>query len=142
MVGDGPDRVAAEEEARTLGVEHDVQFLGRIQDVAPLLVSADLFVLTTDRESFGLSALESLACGAPVIAYDAGGVREVVKDGVSGALRPVGDIDAMAAAACDILGDPARWQTMSDAGVADARARFSSDQIVAEYEALYQSVLT
>lgn len=142
MVGDGPDRVAAEEEARALGVEHDVRFLGRIQNVAPLLVSADLFVLTTDRESFGLSALESLACGAPVIAYDAGGVREVVKDGVSGALRPVGDIDAMAAAACDILGDPVRWRTMSDAGIADARARFSSDQIVAEYETLYQSVLT
>lgn len=138
MVGDGPDRVAAEEEARELGVEHDVQFLGRIHAVAPLLSSADLFMLTTDRESFGLSALEALACGTPVIAYGVGGVTEVVSDGVTGALRPVGDLDAMTTAALDILGDDARWHAMSAAAAADARRRFSADEIVARYETLYR----
>lgn len=138
MVGDGPDRVAAEEEARDLGVEHDVRFLGRIHAVAPLLSAADLFVLTTDRESFGLSALESLACGTPVIAYGVGGVTEVVTDGVTGVLRPVGDLDAMTAAALDLLGDNAKWRAMSAAAAADARMRFSADEIVARYEALYR----
>jgi N-acetyl-alpha-D-glucosaminyl L-malate synthase BshA len=138
MVGDGPDRLAAEEEARALGIEHEVRFLGRIDAVAPLLASADLFVLPSDRESFGLSALEALACGVPSLAYNAGGIREVIKDGETGALCAVGDLDAMAAFALEILTDGKRWNTMSAAAAADARARFSLDDIVAKYEALYQ----
>lgn len=137
MVGDGPDRLSAEEEARALGVERDVHFLGRIDAVAPLLASADLFLLPSDRESFGLSALEALACGVPALGYDVGGITEVVTNGVTGALAPVGDLDALAAFGVGLLRDPARWRTMSDAAAADARARFSSDQIVARYEALY-----
>ncbi len=138
MVGDGPDRQAAEEEARALGIEHDqIHFLGKIDAVAPLLASADLFLLPTDRESFGLSALEALACGVPSLAYDVGGIVEVIKDGVTGALRPVGDIDGMAAAAVAILADEARWSTMSAAAAADARARFAKDEVVAQYERLY-----
>ena len=139
MVGDGPERISAEEEARALGLEHDVLFLGRIDAVAPLLASADLYVLPSDRESFGLSALEALACGVPALAYDAGGIREVIRDGETGALRPVGDLDAMTAVALEILGDETRWKAMSAAAAADARARFSLDQIVAKYEALYQA---
>ena len=138
MVGDGPDRLAAEEEARALGIEHEVRFLGRIDAVAPLLASADLFVLPSDRESFGLSALEALACGVPSLAYNAGGIREVIKDGETGALCPVGDLDAMAAFALELLTDGKRWSAMSAAAAADARARFSLDDIVAKYEALYQ----
>jgi N-acetyl-alpha-D-glucosaminyl L-malate synthase BshA len=137
MVGDGPDRIAAEEEARALGVADDVHFLGRIDPVAPLLASADLYLLPTDRESFGLSALEALACGVPTLGYDVGGIREVVKNGVTGALRPVGDIDGLAGFAVALLRDGARWNAMSAAAAADARARFSSDDIVARYEALY-----
>jgi N-acetyl-alpha-D-glucosaminyl L-malate synthase BshA len=137
MVGDGPDRLAAEEEARVLGVADDVHFLGRIDPVAPLLASADLYLLPTDRESFGLSALEALACGVPTLGYDVGGIREVVKNGVTGALRPVGDVDGLARFAVTLLGDAARWAEMSAAAAADARARFSSDDIVARYEALY-----
>ena len=137
MVGDGPDRISAEEEARVLGVEHDVHFLGRLDAVAPLLAAADLFVLPSDRESFGLSALEALACGTPALGYDDGGLREVVRNGVTGALRPVGDIDGLAESAVGLLTDSVRWQVMSDAAAADARARFSSDQIVGKYEALY-----
>jgi N-acetyl-alpha-D-glucosaminyl L-malate synthase BshA len=138
MVGDGPDRQSAEEEARALGIEHDeIHFLGKIDAVAPLLASADLFLLPTDRESFGLSALEALACGVPSLAYDVGGIVEVIKHGVTGALCPVGDIDGMAAAAVAILSDDARWHTMSAAATADTRARYAKDQVVAQYEQLY-----
>ena len=137
MVGDGPDRLSAEQEARALGVERDVHFLGRIDPVAPLLACADLYLLPTDRESFGLSALEAMACGVPALAYDVGGIREVVKNGVTGALRPVGDVDGLAEFGVTLLRDSARWSAMSAAAAADARDRFSSDQIVARYEALY-----
>ena len=139
MVGDGPDRVAAEEEARALGIEHDVLFLGRIDVVAPLLASADLFVLPTDRESFGLSALEALACGVPAMAYEVGGIVEVIRNGETGMLHAVGDLEAMAASALEILGDARRWSRMSEAAAADVRTRFSLDKVVAVYESLYRT---
>ena len=132
MVGDGPDRGVAQDEARALGVADRVQFLGRIENVAPLLSSADLFLLPSENESFGLSALEALACGVPVVASDAGGIPEVVREGVTGALRPVGDVAAMAAAAVGILSDAARWQRMSVAAAADARQRFSEDRVIGQ----------
>jgi N-acetyl-alpha-D-glucosaminyl L-malate synthase BshA len=141
MVGDGPDRVHAEEEARTLGLEHETYFLGRIDAVAPLLANADLFLLPSESESFGLSALEALACGVPVVATRVGGLPEVVQDGVTGALRQPGDIEGLAAAAIEILRDRERWNTMSAAAAADARARFSLHDIVARYEALYQRAI-
>lgn len=141
MVGDGPDRFGAEEEARALGVEQDVRFLGRIEHVAPLLAAADLYVLPTDRESFGLSALEALACGVPVLAYAVGGIVEVVKHEVTGWLRPVGDVDALAEDAIGVFRTGGHWMEMSRAAAADARQRFSADQIIAQYEALYASVL-
>jgi N-acetyl-alpha-D-glucosaminyl L-malate synthase BshA len=141
MVGDGPDRVDAVDEAHKLGVEEDVHFLGRIDDVAPLLVSADLFLLPSNRESFGLSALEALSCGVPVIGCSVGGLPEVVRDGETGALLAPGDIDGMSAAALGILCDDARWQAMSELAAADARARFSEDAIVPLYEALYRTAV-
>jgi N-acetyl-alpha-D-glucosaminyl L-malate synthase BshA len=137
MVGDGPDRIYAEEEARALGLEHETHFLGKIDVVAPLLANADCFLLPSESESFGLSALEALASGAPVVASDVGGLPEVVRDGETGALRPVGDVEAMAAAAVAILSDTQRWQAMSTAAAADARARFALADVVAQYEALY-----
>src|SRR5437868_2292067 len=127
MVGDGPDRVLAEEEARRLGVAEHVQFLGKLEAVAPLLANADLFLLPTNRESFGLSALEALASGVPVIGARAGGLPEVVRDGVTGALCEPGDVDGMAAAATRLLSDEVLWQETSDRAAADARARFSKD---------------
>jgi len=142
MVGDGPERGAAEEEARTLGVETSVFFLGKIDTVAPLLADADLFLLPSENESFGLSALEALASGVPVVASNAGGLPEVVRDGETGCLCPVGDVDAMAAAALSILSDRDRHAAMSAAAAADARARFSLDTIVSEYEALYRSAVS
>ena len=141
MVGDGPERSAAEIEARSLGVQDDVQFLGRHDAVAPLLACADLFLLPSQTESFGLSALEALASGVPVVASDVGGIPEVVRDGQTGALRPVGDVDGMAAAAVGILCDAEGWRAMSAAAATDARDRFAEDDIVAQYEAFYGRAL-
>lgn len=140
MIGDGPDRGAAEEDARRLGVHQHVRFLGRIDAVAPLLAVADVYFLTTDRESFGLSALEAQASGVPVVAAGVGGITEVVEDGVTGVLRPVGDIDAFSAAIAGLLTDRARWDRLSAAAVARARAKFNIDDVVSRYEALYASV--
>jgi N-acetyl-alpha-D-glucosaminyl L-malate synthase BshA len=141
MVGDGPDRVHAEAEARELGLHEKVFFLGKIEAVAPLLAGADLFLLPSASESFGLSALEALACGVPVIATKVGGLPEVVRDGETGFLCPVGDVEAMSQAAVGILRDANRWQAMSTLAAADARERFSLDSIVADYEAFYEYTL-
>jgi len=137
MVGDGPDRQDAEHEARALGVENSVHFLGKIEQVAPLLATADLFLLPTDKESFGLSALEALASGTPVVGANVGGLPEVVRNGETGVLCNVGDTSAMADGAIALLKDNARWKKASAAAAADARARFGMDEIVARYEAVY-----
>jgi N-acetyl-alpha-D-glucosaminyl L-malate synthase BshA len=142
MVGDGPDRVDAEGEARELGIQDKVFFLGKIDVVAPLLAGADLFLLPSASESFGLSALEALASGVPVVGSQAGGLPEVVKQNETGVLCPVGDVDAMSEAAIGILRDESRWRSMSMAGASDARERFSLDAIVADYEAFYQYALS
>jgi N-acetyl-alpha-D-glucosaminyl L-malate synthase BshA len=141
MVGDGPDRVDAELEARALHVDDKVFFLGRIDAVAPMLAGADLFLLPTSSESFGLSALEALASGVPVIGANAGGLPEVVRDGETGALCPVGDVDGMSAAAIRILSDPDRWNAMSERAATDARERFDMEDVVAQYEAFYTDAL-
>jgi N-acetyl-alpha-D-glucosaminyl L-malate synthase BshA len=137
MVGDGPDRVLAEAEAQQLGVQDSVHFLGKIESVAPLLAGADLFLLPSDRESFGLSALEALASGVPVVGTAAGGLPEVVRDGETGVLCEVGDVPGMADAAVRILRDRRQWSAMSELAAADARERFSLDDIVGRYEAFY-----
>ena len=141
MVGDGPERPAAEEEARTLGVSNSVFFLGKIETVAPLLASADVFLLPTSSESFGLSALEAMASGVPVVGSDSGGLPEVVTNGVTGLLYPVGDVDSMAAGVLSIITDPSRQADMGAAGADDARNRFALDTVVSQYEELYRSAL-
>lgn len=140
MVGDGPDRGAAEEEARSLGVSADVRFLGKIDAVAPLLAAADVYVFPSESESFGLSALEALASGVPVVAARVGGLPDVVRDGVTGALLPLGDVDGMADAVVGFL-DPVRWAGASKAAQEDAHARFATADVVARYERLYAEAL-
>lgn len=141
MVGDGPERVNAEAEAQALGVTDSVYFLGKLDAVAPLLAGADLFLLPSQTESFGLGALEALASGAPVVGSNVGGLPEVIRAGETGELCPVGDVEGMAAAAIAILRDRDRWHAMSTRAAADARERFGIDQIVAQYEAFYESRL-
>lgn len=142
MVGDGPERGDAEAEARELGVSEHVLFLGKIDPVSPLLAGADLFLLPSNAESFGLSALEALAAGVPVVGANVGGLPTVVKSGVTGFLCDVGDIDGMAQASLSLLKDKKRWQQFSDAAARDAETRFSQENVVAQYEALYQHTLT
>jgi N-acetyl-alpha-D-glucosaminyl L-malate synthase BshA len=140
MVGDGPERVDAENEARELGVTPDVRFLGRLDSVASLLQATDLFLLPSQTESFGLAALEAMACGSPVVASRAGGLPEVVDDGVNGILEPVGSVEAMGRRAVELLRDPRRYAAMREAAIGKAR-EFSADRIVPMYEHLYEEVL-
>lgn len=139
LVGDGPERPATEAAIARLGVGEHVRFLGKVDAVADLLRAADLFLLPSASESFGLAALEAMACGVPVVASRVGGVPEVVVDGESGALVDVGDVDALAARAVELL-EPRRWKQAREAAVARAR-RFDEDTIVPQYEEFYQRVL-
>ena len=140
MVGDGPERGEAEQEARELGVAGDIHFLGRLDAVAPMLAAADLFVLPSQTESFGLAALEAMACGTPVLATRVGGLPELITDDVEGLLEPVGSVEAMARRAVDLLKDGPRHARMREAARARAE-RFSSDFVVPQYEAYYHSIL-
>jgi N-acetyl-alpha-D-glucosaminyl L-malate synthase BshA len=141
MVGDGPDRVHAEAEARELGVHDSVFFLGKIDTVAPLLAAADLFLLPSQNESFGLSALEALASGVPVVGTAVGGLPEVVRSGETGVLCALGDIEGMASAAIEILRERRRWESMSGLAAEDARARFAMTDVVEQYETFYSAAL-
>lgn len=141
FVGDGPERPRGVERAEELGVADKVLFLGKHQSVDELLACADLFLLPSKNESFGLAALEALACGTPVIGSDMGGLPEVVTHGETGFLYPIGETEAMAEGALSILKDKARWTQFSEAGRDDAVRRFSSDRVVPLYEDLYRDVI-
>jgi N-acetyl-alpha-D-glucosaminyl L-malate synthase BshA len=139
LVGDGPDRPLAEREAESLGVASRVRFLGKVEDVAQALRWADLYLLPSEVESFGLSALEALATGVPVVGTDAGGLPEVVEQGVSGFLGAVGDVDALAEGAVGLLESGKRWQAASAAARRRA-AEFATDRVVPQYERFYAAV--
>lgn len=141
LVGDGPDRVRVQELATTLGVADRVLFLGKQTSVAELLACSDLFLLPSEMEAFGLVALEAMACGVPVIATNTGGLPEVVDDGASGYLAPVGDVDTMASAALRLLEDQDAWRAFSAAARTGAE-RFGADRVVTQYEEFYAEVLS
>ena len=140
LAGDGPQRPEAEAEATRLGVRDHVRFLGKVDAVPDLLRTADLYLLPSETESFGLSALEALACGVPVVGSDTGGLPEVVTDGECGALMPVGDVDGMARRALELL---CNEQRMSDArrAAVERSKQFSAELVVPLYEQLYERVI-
>jgi len=141
LAGDGPERPRAEAVARELGVEDRVQFLGEQDQIERVLACADLFVLPSDSESFGLAALEAMACGVPVLGTRTGGLPEVVGEGVSGELFDVGDVEAAVQLAHAMLSDEDRHAELSRAARERATSAFSVGPVVERYEALYREAL-
>jgi N-acetyl-alpha-D-glucosaminyl L-malate synthase BshA len=141
LVGDGPDQLESRSVARELGIADRVLFLGE-RDVLPeLLAPADVFALSSSSESFGLSALEAMSCGTPVVATDVGGVGEVVEHGVTGFLSPANDLESFASNLAALLFAPDNARKMGAAARESALRRFSRAGIVKQYEALYLRVL-
>jgi glycosyltransferase involved in cell wall biosynthesis len=147
LIGDGPDRSTAEWLAHSLGIHERIHFLGKQDRVSELLPLADLMLMPSEMESFGLAALEAMACQTPAIATRVGGVPELIQDqgmgnGVNGLLFPVGDVDAMAAASVALLSDPERHQAMRKAARKTAQDRFCSTRILPRYIEFYESLLS
>jgi N-acetyl-alpha-D-glucosaminyl L-malate synthase BshA len=141
LIGDGPQRSFAERRVRELGFEDRATFLGNVAAIETVLPVAKLLLLPSDAESFGLAALEAMACGVPVIGTAAGGLPEVVEDGVCGYLKPVGDVDGMADSALMLLRDPERWKRFSSESRRRAVEEFPTDEIVSRYRRLYETTL-
>jgi N-acetyl-alpha-D-glucosaminyl L-malate synthase BshA len=142
MIGDGPLRSLAERLAREGGFEDRTTFLGNVAAVETILPAARLMLLPSDAESFGLAALEAMACGVPVIGTAAGGLPEVVEDGKSGYLRPVGDVPSMAKAGLQLLHDDALWNRFSTECRRRAVHEFPASVMVGRYRALYEKTLS
>jgi len=141
LIGDGPERGNAEYLVREKGIADSVQFLGKQDAVYNKLGVCDLFLLPSDLESFGLAALEAMACEVPVIASDVGGLREVIDHGKDGFLLPARDVEAMARTAVELLREPRRAREMGAAARAKAKALFCSTLVVPRYIAFYDKVL-
>jgi len=141
LVGDGPDRSAAEWLAHDLGIQGKVRFLGKLERVNELLPLADLLLMPSELESFGLAALEAMACRVPSIATRVGGVPELIDDGETGLLYSVGDVDEMAAGALSLLSDPTRLEAIRCAARKAAQQRFCASLVVPKYVKFYEHIL-
>ena len=142
MVGDGPERGPAEQLARQLGVGASAEFVGKQNHVERLIRRAHVILMPSEMESFGLAALEAMACGVVPVATNVGGVPELITDGVDGCLEAVGDIDSLAARATEILTDPALHASMATAARHTASTRFCSENLIPLYEQYYEQVLS
>lgn len=141
FVGEGPDLPKAHGRVKELGLEERVRFLGKQEDVAQVISLADLLLLPSEKESFGLVALEAMACGVPTIGSNAGGLPELIAHGETGYLAPVGATDEMAHYAIELLTDSDKYAAFSQACLNRAHRYFSSEHIVAKYEEVYFRVL-
>jgi L-malate glycosyltransferase len=142
LVGDGPELPRAAELAADLGVREHVVFAGQQESIEALLRVADLFLLPSEFESFGLAALEALSCGLPVIATKTGGLAEVVDEGENGHLCRVGDAACMASFAVSLLTDPARHESFRVAARASVLTRYDANKVVVAYEKFYEETLS
>ena len=140
FVGEGPELNRAMRTVHERGLACDVEELGEQDQVVPLLSVADLFLLPSAQESFGLAALEAMACGVPVVASRVGGLPEVVEDGVSGYLRAPDDTEGIAQAALALLSDPVLHDQFATAGLDRVRRHFCAKRVVPQYEAYYQEI--
>jgi N-acetyl-alpha-D-glucosaminyl L-malate synthase BshA len=137
MVGDGPERPVAEDLARQYGMESDVRFLGKQEQMEEILAVSDIFLLPSEYESFGLAALEAMAASAVVISSDAGGLAEVNLDGVTGYTAPVGDVKTMSEKAISLLQDEEKLKSFKKNALKQAK-HFDIANIIPQYEALYR----
>ncbi|MBP7542082.1 MAG: N-acetyl-alpha-D-glucosaminyl L-malate synthase BshA [Ignavibacteriaceae bacterium] len=141
LIGDGPDRSECERLSRELGIEKEVIFLGKQEGLAQLLACADLFLLPSQSESFGLAALEAMAVGLPVISTSTGGLPEVISHNHSGFIAEIGDVERMAKYAVDLLTNEKKYNIFSKNARATAVDKFSASRIVPMYEAFYEKVM-
>jgi L-malate glycosyltransferase len=141
LVGDGPEMPGARAQIAATGLEQDVEYAGEVLDVVGLFATSDLFLLPSATESFGLAALEAMACEVPVIASRVGGLPEVIDDGISGFLHEPEDFDGMVASAVRLLTDDELHRRVAQAGRAVAVERYSADRVVPRYEAAYEQLL-
>lgn len=141
MVGDGPDRGPAEQLARSLKVDQHVMFLGKQNHVERLIPLAHVLLMPSEMESFGLAALEAMACGVVPVATRVGGVGELITDGEDGFLEAVGDMQAQAARVVSLLSDDALHWRLAKAGRWNAGERFCTDRIIPQYEKYYADVV-
>ena len=141
LVGEGPELGRAMRLVHEYGLACDVEALGEQDQVVPLLSVSDLFVLPSAQESFGLAALEAMACEVPVVASRVGGLPEVVEDGVSGLLCDPADVEGMATAALSLLRDSETHKRFARAGLERVRRRFCASRVVPQYEAYYQEII-
>jgi len=141
LIGDGPDRAAAEYIVRKKKLVRDVHFLGKQDRVYQLLSQADLFLLPSDMESFGLAALEAMACEVPVVASNVGGVPEVIEHGVDGYLHEPRDVKAAAGYALEILSRQDRGRAMGQTARINARKKYCANDVIPLYEEYYRQVI-
>ncbi len=141
LIGDGPDRSNCEVLARELGIFEHVKFLGKQNELVPLLSASDVFLIPSQSESFGLSALEAMACEVPVISSSVGGLPELVLHGQTGYIAEIGDIDRMAKYAVELLVNDQRYRLFAAASRARAIGMFTDAKIIDQYEAYYRRVL-
>ncbi|MBX2818699.1 MAG: N-acetyl-alpha-D-glucosaminyl L-malate synthase BshA [Rhodothermaceae bacterium] len=141
LVGDGPDRVPAEHLARELGIYDDILFMGKQEAVQDILSIADVFVMPSGSETFGLAALEAMACGVPVVASNIGGLPELVDHGENGFLCPLGNVDAFAERIRQIVSSDTLQQKMGDAARQKAKDYFDNEHVIPLYEKLYEKTL-
>ncbi|MCZ2101064.1 MAG: N-acetyl-alpha-D-glucosaminyl L-malate synthase BshA [Chitinophagales bacterium] len=140
LIGDGPERNYMEELCRSYGLCGEIRFLGKQEAVEELLAIADLFILPSENESFGLAALEAMACEVPVISSNAGGIPEVNIDGETGYMCEIGDVNGMAARCIELLSDPDKLQAFGKNAYKQAK-RFSIEAILPEYESYYKEII-
>jgi N-acetyl-alpha-D-glucosaminyl L-malate synthase BshA len=141
LIGDGPVRDEIERLTAGHGLERDVLLLGEKQDLVPWLSIADLFLLPSAQESFGLAALEAMACEVPVVASKVGGLPEIIENGVTGYVCPLDDIHGMIERSVELLSDPERRTLMGRTAAEMVRTRYCTDLIVPQYEMAYRNAL-
>ncbi len=140
LVGDGPERSQCELLSRELGIHEHVRFLGKQTDIIHILAAADLFLMPSQSESFGLSALEAMACEVPVVSSSVGGLPELQVHGQTGYIAEIGDIDRMARYAIELLSNPSKHRLFAKAA-RERALEFEASKIVAQYERYYEKIL-